>query len=264
VRAGEWLNYTVSVSAAGTYDIEIRVASAAAGGTFHIEANGVNKTGALAVPNTGEWQTWTTVRKTGVSLGAGMQVWRLVMDTNGAGGVGNFNYIRVTASAGVGGSTPFGGTPTALPGTLQAENFDSGGEAVAYHDLVPGNQGGEYRTTNVDIAVAADAGGGYTLGWVGAGEWLNYSVNVGATGTYALDVRVASNGAGGTFHIEVNGVDKTGPLTVPSTGGWQTWATIRKSNISLTAGPQVWRIVMDSNGASGAVGNFNYIRVAPQ
>jgi hypothetical protein len=75
-------------------------------------------------------------------------------------------------------------------------------------------------------------------------------------------VRVASPASGGTFHIEVNGVDKTGPLTVPNTGGWQTWSTVRKAGVSLSAGSQVWRVVMDKAGASGAVGNFNYITVS--
>ena len=262
VGAGEWLNYTVSVAAAGTYDIEVRVACSGTGGTFHLEVNGVNKTGSLAVPNTGGWQTWATVRKTGVSLAAGVQVWRLVMDSNGASSVGNFNYIRVAPASGGGtGSTPFGGTPMALPGTVQAEDYDSGGEGVAYHDLSQGNEGAQYRTTNVDIAVAADVGGGYTLGWVGASEWLNYTVAVGSAGTYDIEVRVASAGSGGAFHIEVDGVDVTGVMNVPNTGGWQSWTTLRRNAVTLAAGTQVWRIVMDGNGATGAVGNFNYFRV---
>jgi hypothetical protein len=91
---------------------------------------------------------------------------------------------------------------------------------------------------------------------------LNYSVDVTSAGNYDLDVRVASAGAGGTFHIEVNGVDKTGRLTVPNTGGWQTWTTIRCPAVALSSGPQVWRIVMDSNGSTAAVGNFNYIVVS--
>ena len=116
--------------------------------------------------------------------------------------------------------------------------------------------------TGVDVESTADSGGGYDVGWAFAGEWLNYSATVGTAGTYDIDVRVASGGAGGTFHIEVNGVDKTGPLAVPNTGGWQTWATIRKTGVALSAGPQVWRLVMDTNGATTAVGNFNWIRVS--
>lgn len=260
VAATEWLKYTVNVSAAGTYDIEVRVASAGNGGTFHIEANGTDITGRLTVPNTGSWQTWASVRKAGVSLNAGQQVWRVAMDTNGAttGAVGNINYIKVSRSTA---STPYGGTAMTLPGTVQVENFDVGAAGVAYVDTTPGNSGGEYRGTDVDIESTADAGGGYDVGWVSAGERLNYSVNVSAAGTYDIDVRVASAGGGGTFHIEVNGVDKTGRMTVPNTGGWQTWTTVRKSAVTLSAGPQVWRLVMDTNGATGAVGNFNYLKV---
>lgn len=261
VGAGEWLKYSVTVAAAGRYDLEVRVASAYAGGTFHIEANGVDITGPLTVPNTGGWQTWKTIRAAGVSLVAGAQVWRLVMDTNGATGVGNFNYVRVT-SAPVEGTAPFHGTAVALPGTLQAEDFDQGAAGAAYQDTTPTNEGGEYRpTTGVDIAAAADTGGGYTLGWVRAGEWLRYSVTVAAAGAYDLEVRVACAAAGGTFHIEANGVDITGPLTVPNTGGWQSWTTVRKTGVSLAAGPQVWRLVMDST-AGTSIGNFNWIRLS--
>ena len=144
---------------------------------------------------------------------------------------------------------------------MQAENFDQGGAGVSYVDTSAGNTGGKYRTTDVDIESSSDAGGGYDVGWVSAGERLDYTVNVATAGTYDIEVRVASGGAGGTFHIEVNGVDKTGRLTVPNTGGWQTWTTVRKSAVTLSAGSQVWRLVMDTNGATSAVGNFNYVQV---
>jgi carbohydrate binding protein with CBM6 domain/phospholipase D-like protein len=263
--AGEWLKYSVNVGAAGNYDLEFRVASAGTGGTFHLEVNGVDKTGPMSVPTTNGWDSWMTLRKTAVALGAGAQVWRLVLDSNGpTGAVANFNWIRATASGGGGGgtSTPFGGTPTALPGTLQFENFDEGGEGVAYHDLTTTNSGGQYRLTDaVDLATTTDTGGGFQVGWAFAGEWLQYTVNVTTAGTYNIDVRVASAGNGGTFHIEVNGVDKTGPMTVQNTNGWDTWTTVRKAGVALSAGVQVWRVVMDSNGPTTAVGNFNNIRV---
>src|SRR5439155_21991611 len=108
---------------------------------------------------------------------------------------------------------------------------------------------------------STDAGAGCLVGWTAAGEWLKYTVNVVAAGTYAIDVRVASNGAGGTFHIEVNGVNETGPITVPNTGGWQTLQTITKTGVSLSAGTQVIRVVMDSIGASGSIANFNWFAV---
>ena len=259
VSVGEWLRYTVNVASAGSYTVEVRVASPGPGGTFHIEANGVDKTGPLTVPATGGWQTWRTVSRAGVALNAGSQVLRLVMDSAPSGAaVGNFNWIRVS---GLPGSTPFTGSPAALPGTIQAENFDNGGAELAYHDSSSGNSGGVYRSTDVDLEATTDTNGGYNVGWVSAGEWLQYSVNVGATASYTIEVRVASPGSGGTFHIEVDGLDKTGPLTVPATGSWQTWTSVLRAGVRLNVGTQMLRLVMDSAPSGAAVGNFNWIRV---
>ena len=145
---------------------------------------------------------------------------------------------------------------------IQAENFDTGGPGVGYADATPGNSGGAYRDGDVDIEPSQD-GGGHNVGWMVAGEWMKYTVTVASAGVYTLEARVASEGAGGTFHIEVNGVNVTGPLTVPDTGGWQTWTTITRTGVALPAGTQVWRVVMATNGPSGGVGNLNYFRIVP-
>jgi hypothetical protein len=80
---------------------------------------------------------------------------------------------------------------------------------------------------------------------------------------YTVQVRVASNGGGGTFHVEVDGVDKTGPLVIPNTSGWQAWTTISKTGVSLPAGVHVVRLVLDAAGPTGAIGNLNWIRISP-
>jgi hypothetical protein len=102
-------------------------------------------------------------------------------------------------------------------------------------------------------------GGGYDVGWIAADEWLNYTVNVATAGTYTLSVRVACYGAGGTIHVEANGTHISGTLTIPDTGGWQNWTTLT-ANVSLAAGVQVIKVVMDSIGSSGTVGNINWLR----
>src|SRR4029079_3992807 len=147
-----------------------------------------------------------------------------------------------------------------VPGTIEAEDFDEGANGVAYRDTGTGNSGGQYRATDVDIELTSDSSGGYDVGWAFAGEWLKYTVDVAAAGTYDISFRVASGGPGGTFHLEVNGANKTGAVSVPNTGGWQTWKTVTKTGVALAAGPQVWRLVMDTNGSTTAVGNFNYLR----
>jgi endonuclease/exonuclease/phosphatase family metal-dependent hydrolase len=147
-----------------------------------------------------------------------------------------------------------------IPGTIQAEDFNSGANGTAYRDLTPGNAGGQYRASDVDIATSNE--GGYVVGWVGAGEWLNYTVNVATTGTYTLTARVASAGTGGTFHVNFNNVNKTGTMTVPNTGGWQTYRDVSVT-VSLTAGTQTMRLVFDTAGpTTRATGNFTSIRLA--
>jgi hypothetical protein len=258
IGAGEWLEYTVNVGTSGTYTLEARVAAPNAGGTFRVEFAGVDKTGTMTVPGTGSYQTWTTVSRT-VSLSAGTQVMRVFFIAAGpSGGLGNLNWIRLsgtTASA----STPYSGSAVRLPGRVQAENFDHGGSSVAYWDKDSGNKGGVYRTdVNVDIQATADAGGGHNVGWIAAGEWLQYTVDAPNAGDYTLQLRVASAQTGGTLHVQFGGDDKTGPLTIPATGSYQTWTTI-SAPVSLDAGVQAMRVSFDEAGASGGVGNLNWI-----
>jgi hypothetical protein len=140
---------------------------------------------------------------------------------------------------------PYSGTPQAIPGVVQAENFDLGGEGVAYHDNNAGNTGNRYRTSeDVDIENCSDAGGGYNVGWIETGEWLEYTVDVttAITGDYVLDARVATQNTGGAFYIEFKGINETGTLTVPNTGGWQTWRTV-STIITLDPDTQIMRFV---------------------
>jgi hypothetical protein len=185
---------------------------------------------------------------------------RVVVD--GAGTVvGNINYVRVAAiPPPPTGSRPYTGTPVPLPGVVEAEHFDHGDADVAYRDVSAGNTGGAYRATDVDLEATTDTGGGYNVGWIAAGEWLVYSVSVPSAGSYRLDLRVASNGDGGRLHVEFDGVDKTGPLTIPNTGGWQRWTTI-SAPVALAAGGQRMRVVVDAASAAGIVGNLNFVQV---
>jgi subtilisin family serine protease/predicted Rdx family selenoprotein len=262
VTAGEWLNYSVSVATTSLYTVDIRVAWPTAGGTFHLEVDGVPGTGAIAIPATGGWQTWASVTATGIALTQGSHLLRVVFDTNGASGfVGNINSMRWTlAGSGPPSSTPFLGVPAAIPGLVELEKFDDGGEGVAYHDSTPGNSGAAFRSTDVDIEATSDTGGGYSIGWVTAGEWLNYSASVATTALYTVDIRVAWPTAGGTFHIAVDGVAVTGAIAIPPTGGYQSWASVTVPGVALTQGSHIIRLVFDTNGASGYVGNINSMR----
>jgi len=151
------------------------------------------------------------------------------------------------------GQSPYGGTARSIPGKIEAEDFDNGGEGVAYHDASTGNSGNAYRTDeNVDIQGASE--GGYNLGWVATGEWLEYTVNVTQNGSYSADLRVATQATGKTMHLEIDGVNITGSVALPNTGSYQTWQSVTVNNINLSAGTKILRVVFDSDNI-----NFNYV-----
>lgn len=142
--------------------------------------------------------------------------------------------------------SPYGGVAHSIPGTIEMEDFDNGGEGTAYHDNDASNNGGQYRTADgVDLEAAS--GGGYNIGWTNAGEWTEYTVNVANSGNYNLEARVSSP-SGGTFQIEMNGANVSGTMTVPNTGGWQSWQSVSVQNITLTAGQHIMRLAMNSGG----------------
>jgi beta-glucanase (GH16 family) len=143
-------------------------------------------------------------------------------------------------------TAPFGGAARSLPGTVQAEDFDTGGPGCAYADYDPANLGGAYRPAEqVDLQTCGDAGGGFNIGWTKGNEWLKYTVNA-AGGSYDLRFRVSSTpGAPNAFHLEDElGKDLTGALSVPSTGGYQTYTTVTKAGVALSAGTHVLKLVI--------------------
>lgn len=164
-------------------------------------------------------------------------------------------------------SRPYQGVVRVIPGTVETEDFDEGGEGVAYHDLDPQNQEKKqppYRDSGVDLEWREAASGKFNLGWTKAGEWLVYTVDVRESGTYAIEMPVASQKSGGVFHLEFNGVDRTGPIAVPDTGSWKTLKQITFPGVKLEAGRYAMKAVMDKEGESRSIGDIDYFRFVKQ
>src|SRR5690242_18607897 len=160
-------------------------------------------------------------------------------------------------------SVPFHGQPFNITtDTIEAEDFDNGGEGVAYHDTTPQNIPGKYRATAVDIAAISNASNGFGVGYTAPGEWLNYTINAPSSGSYAIQARVANYRQGGTFHIEIDGANVTGTMTVPDTGPWDTWQILTSAAFNVSAGTHVMRVVMDHGGYWGNIGDFDSFRFA--
>lgn len=146
-----------------------------------------------------------------------------------------------------GDGAPYRGQPLAIPGRIEAEDFNTGANGAAYYDTTPGNAGGQvYRTDPHDVDLKAmPAYGGHAVGWFISGEWLKYTVNVAQAGYYTITIFGGAVDAGRGMHIEFNGQNVTGPVTMPVTPNWDTYAQLTLPPVYLNAGVQVMRIVCE-------------------
>jgi Carbohydrate binding module (family 6) len=141
-----------------------------------------------------------------------------------------------------------------IPGRIQCEYYDIGGEGVAYHDTDSINSGsgnlnpldGKYlnefrKNEGVDISYTKSGGiddNPYNMakpemdqlyvGWTAPGEWIRYTVQVGKAGRYVVGLMYTSN-AGGSIALTVNDNPVKDSITIPSTYAnadslaWRQW-----------------------------------------
>ena len=193
---------------------------------------------------------YTVTQKTDLAFDrniGGVMVSNLSYDATGSNSLLNaISSVVLKRSPAVAVLRPYNGVRFSIPGEIEAEHYDLGGEGLGYHDLSFGNSGGSLRHDNVDVEVNPGMIDDHKVAGIEAGEWLNYSVNVTTAGAMTLHASVASASAGRTFHIELDGIDISGKLTVPNTGGWENWRTVSVTTSYIPTGKRNLRIVMDS------------------
>jgi hypothetical protein len=204
------------------------------------------------------------------------------------------NVILLSCSVGIA-QTSKALKPQQIPGKIECELFDQGGEGIAYHDTdavnngsgklnpVNGNPLNEFRINEgVDISYSkADdidnnpynkvtrSIGDFYVGWTVPTEWINYTVEVTKSGTYKIGLLYTANGDG-EISIDVNGKDATGKMKITSTHDdkeridWRQWHHWNSSKsigtIKLKKGKQVLRLHIVSNGNM----NFDYLTFTAQ
>jgi len=132
---------------------------------------------------------------------------------------------------------PFTATPAAVPGRIEAEDYDVGGQGWAWYDRTPGNQGGAYREDDVDIETG---GSGNVVAFVKSSEWLIYSVDVQEAGDYLATFRASSPWADRAVWVWVDGVLKT-RVEVPDTASFDVYEDAT-ATITLPAGRHYIRL----------------------
>lgn len=140
-------------------------------------------------------------------------------------------------------NAPYQGIVAQIPGTIEAENYDIGPGA-----FLDKNGGGDtaYRAGD-GVGTEVCSEGGFNLAYVAKDEWLKYTAKVNTTGNYTINLRISTPYNTRKLHLEVDGVNVTGVVNIPNTGGFQAWQTVAVPNIPLTQGNHVVTLYFDEN-----------------
>ncbi|MET8827200.1 carbohydrate-binding protein [Streptomyces sp. NPDC004610] len=216
---GDWISFK-PYALAGATRFTARVSSGGVGGRIEVRAGSATGTllGTATVPVTGGWETFTDVTATLAGAPAGTTDLYLVF--RGVTGQGNlFDLDAFTLASGGTTTTPW-----------EAESFSS--------------------QSGVQAAAHTPASGGYTLGYIDNGDWAGYA-SVSTSGARSFTAKVSSAGAGGT--ITVRSGSQTGPvlgsMTVPVTGGWETFTSVTTALTGTGTGP----LFLTFTGGAGAL-----------
>ena len=156
-----------------------------------------------------------------------------------------------------------------IPGTIAAGDFDLGRCGKAYFDTdianynvttgtyTAWNSGWSYRNDGVDIETSVDGvpgSNGYNVGWTADNEWLQYTADVDSSAAYNVTLRYSAPGSLSKVKLMLNDADITGSVTVPSSGGYQTWANLPINDVVLYQGKQKIKVFFEKGGA-----NFGFL-----
>ncbi len=156
----------------------------------------------------------------------------------------NFNVTNLL-SVQVGEQYPYNKQINLIPGIIEPGKFDqfdgASASGISYLDLSKENLGDFRLNESVDVANHTTEGA--TVGWIDAGEWLEYTVNVQQSGVYDFSFRYASGNSagGGPFLLEMDHVTISSEIPVPTTSNWNVWATKTVKGLNLIQGEHVLR-----------------------
>jgi hypothetical protein len=230
---GDWVKYTISVAETGYYTANIRLRYGNCCGKVTLYIDDVKKT-AVSIPETGNWDLRDLLFAGNIFLETGNHVLKLEA-TTGHPSIDKITFTTVN-------STPYNpgnnNEPHAIPGAIEAEHFDNGGQGVAYYDTstdTPGN--GNNRGEHVGIENSSGSNG-KNVCYTAAGEWLKYTFTVAETGRYDIRFTLSNGNDGGKFSANIDDTEIAAEEEVPNTG-WGNWENVTIPEIELAAGTHV-------------------------
>jgi endoglucanase Acf2 len=165
-----------------------------------------------------------------------------VLEVVNESGFNSLDSVKITVQEN---GTPFYGAPFKVPGIIEAEHYDLGGEGIAYHDVDANNIGLAFRT-NEGVDLENSGGGGFNVYWMVAGEWLEYTFEVEKSTNYSILADVSTIPGFGTIQFLIDNEMVSSKIPITNTGGWQNWSKVGPNEVFIEKGVHILRILVDS------------------
>lgn len=131
---------------------------------------------------------------------------------------------------------PFENETRSIPGRLEGEYFDEGGEGIAYHDDSTKNGNNQFRPyVWVDFNTHATASNDYVIGWTADGEWLEYTIDADS-GIYDITLLYHSGASPGRLKVLLDSKKLTTFTELKNQGNWGIPATLSARGIEIPGG----------------------------
>ena len=170
----------------------------------------------------------------------------------------DFDYWYFTSNSVIVPQTPYNDVMHTIPGKIEFEDYDEGGQNRAYYDADMENQGKQYRDDRVDIVTVAlddDPSEGYAIGYTNEGEWLEYSVQVKEQKAYDYELRTACGLNTSGIQLFLDDKEVSQEIEVPNTEDWNTYSIVKGKTEELAEGEHILKVLL-----TGAYANLDWIR----
>ena len=160
-------------------------------------------------------------------------------------------------------------TPWAIPGKIEAEDFDitgsgkneDGSSSISFNDKDTENHGGSnYRADAPSVDIYEKAFG-TVIGYNEVSDWYEYTINVEEAGDYTLFVAVASANNTNGFKFSLDGNDITEELSAPKAVVEDSYDEFDKisTNVNIpTTGKHILRLTVTGDWFD--IDYFNFVK----
>ena len=208
----------------------------------------------MTIPSSSKWQENTF----DLSDASGVEDLFFVVKQGGF----DFDYWYMEGAVPPVPQTAYNDKPAAIPGKIEAENYDVGGHNKAFYDMDRENQGKVYREDEVDVVAIDDskcgdtACTGYAIGYTQEDEWVEYTINVAADAKYDITANIATAFETAGMQLFVDDKAITDAITFEKVDSvFTTYKVVDIGSVELTKGEHVLKLLI-----TGAYLNVDWLQ----